>query len=180
MSKQRWSLHVPRRIRVKGATIAPTTSNIITTTSTNTEEANTTFSPVEVFSATLKHNAVSGKRSKALVQQSLALLFHCEYLVLVEYVECIVPLIYLIFKLALENLPNVVFYPGGAGNFGPEAALSIFVFALLEIGSLILLNIFIERKFDYSPLYQLAFVLETQVYLVQPVLFVNTVFLLQF
>ncbi|KAK1945890.1 hypothetical protein P3T76_002938 [Phytophthora citrophthora] len=168
------------RIRVKRATIAPTTSNIITTTSTNTEEANTTFSPVEVFSATLKHNAVSGKRSKALVQQSLALLFHCEYLVLVEYVECIVPLIYLIFKLALENLPNVVFYPGGAGNFGPEAALSIFVFALLEIGSLILLNIFIERKFDYSPLYQLTFVLETQIYLVQPMLFLNTVFLLQY
>eukprot|EP00644_Phytophthora_capsici_P002732 jgi/Phyca11/124997/e_gw1.55.282.1 len=130
--------------------------------------------------AILKHNAASGKRSTVLVQQSLSLLFHCEYLVLVEYVECIVPLIYLIFKVALENLPNVVFYPGGAGNFTLGAALSIFVFALLEIASLIFLNIFIERKFNYSPLYQLAFVLETQIYLVQAKLFLNTVFLLQY
>ncbi|KAE9184319.1 hypothetical protein PF004_g23697 [Phytophthora fragariae] len=45
----------------------------------------------------------------------IPLLFHCEYLVLVEYVECIVPIIFLVYKSVLEQLPNVVYYPAHLG-----------------------------------------------------------------
>ncbi|KAL4105890.1 hypothetical protein PRIC1_003945 [Phytophthora ramorum] len=82
--------------------------------------------------------------------------------------------------MALKHLPNVVYYPGGAGNWGISALTNIFIFATLEIGSLLLLSYFLQRKFAFSPLYQLAYVLETQIYFVQSALFLDIVGLLQY
>ncbi|GMF18440.1 unnamed protein product [Phytophthora lilii] len=141
---------------------------------------NDLVSPAPVLKASFEHNVESGEKTRKLVLQGLQLLFHCEYLVLVGYVECAVPLVYVVYKVILEHLPNVAYYPGGAGNFGSAAVANILVLALLEIGSLLLLNLFLKRKFGLSSIYQLAFVLETQKYLVQGNLFVETLFLLQF
>lgn len=91
-------------------------------------------------------------RSKKLVVQGLALLFHCEYMALVEYVECIVPTIFVVFMSILEQLPNIVYYPGGAGNWSGNIALGILAFAVLELGSLFCLHVFLKRKFAFSPL----------------------------
>ncbi|CEG42889.1 uncharacterized protein PHALS_13126 [Plasmopara halstedii] len=59
----------------------------------------------------------NGRRSEYLVLQGLQFLFHCEYLALVEYIECVVPIVYVIYKSVLELLPNVVYFPGGAGKW---------------------------------------------------------------
>ncbi|KAG6946354.1 hypothetical protein JG687_00016752 [Phytophthora cactorum] len=85
-----------------------------------------------------------------------------EYLILVEYVECMVPLILLVFKSILEQLPNIVYYPGGAGQWGRNAVANML------------------RKFAFSPLYQLAFVLESEMYPVQAIFFIQCLILLQF
>ncbi|KAF1791088.1 hypothetical protein GQ600_7098 [Phytophthora cactorum] len=106
----------------------------------------------------------NGSQSKQLVLQGLQLLFHCEYLALVEYIECVVPIVFVTYKSVLEQLPNIVYYPGGAGNWGSYAIVNTLVFAALEIGSFLILNQFLQRKFAFSPLYQVAFVLETHVY----------------
>ncbi|KAG6957488.1 hypothetical protein JG688_00010944, partial [Phytophthora aleatoria] len=111
------------------------------------------------------------KRSKQLVLQGLQLLFHCEYLALVEYIECVVPTVFVTYKSVLERLPNIVYYPGGAGNWGSYA---------IEIGSFLVLNRFLQRKFEFSPLHQVAFVLETQVYLVRAKLFHSLTILLSY
>ncbi|GMF24105.1 unnamed protein product [Phytophthora fragariaefolia] len=121
-----------------------------------------------------------GKRSKELVLQGLQLLFHCEYLALVEYIECVVPLIFVIYKSVLEQLPNIIFYPGGGGNWSMTAVVNLLVFAILEIGSLALLHAFLQHKLAFPPFYQLAFVLEAQFYPVQANLFLETIFLLQY
>ncbi|KAE9005197.1 hypothetical protein PF004_g19890 [Phytophthora fragariae] len=118
-------------------------------------------------------------RSKKLVLQGLQLLFHCEYLVLVEYVECVVPLVFATYKSILEQLPNVVYYPGGAGSWGISALANLLVFSALEIMTFVLFVKFLQRKFSFSPLYQLAFVFETQMYLVQAKLLIEIVTLLQ-
>lgn len=60
------------------------------------------------------------------------------------------------------------------------ALRNILVFASLEVGSLFLLHYFLKRKFAFSPLYQLAFALETEMYLVQGSLFLEIVVLLQY
>ncbi|EGZ23273.1 hypothetical protein PHYSODRAFT_324499 [Phytophthora sojae] len=110
----------------------------------------------------------------------LDLLFHCEYLVLVEYVECVVPFVYLAYKFVLEQLPNVVYYPGGVGNWGTSAVTNLLGYGMLEVGSLVLVNAFLRHKFGFSPLHQLAFVLETQFYAVQTTLFSLMLFALQY
>ncbi|GMF30556.1 unnamed protein product [Phytophthora lilii] len=46
-------------------------------------------------------------RSKKIIKQGLQLLFHCEYIGLVEYVECIIPLVFLIYRSSMTLLPNV-------------------------------------------------------------------------
>ncbi|EGZ17541.1 hypothetical protein PHYSODRAFT_504013 [Phytophthora sojae] len=134
---------------------------------------------VQVFVTSPKCIA-QGDVAKKLVVQGLQLTFHCEYLVLVEYVECIVPLIFVLYKSVLEHLPNAVYYPSSASNFGASAVANTLVFAFLEIVSLLLVHLFLQRKFAFSPLYQLAFVLETQVYMVQAQLFIEGIFLLQY
>lgn len=119
-------------------------------------------------------------RSKKLVLQGLSLLFHCEYMALVEYAECIVPMIFVIFKSILEQLPNIVYYPGGAGNWSKNVAMGILAFAAMVLGLLFILDVFIQRKFAFSPLYMLAFALETEVYPTQAILFANTLNVLQY
>eukprot|EP00644_Phytophthora_capsici_P002787 jgi/Phyca11/124917/e_gw1.55.157.1 len=118
--------------------------------------------------------------AKELVEQGLDLLFHCEYLALVEYVECVVPLVFAVNKMTLNQLPNAVYYPGGATKWGESALINIFVFATLEIATLVLLNVLLHRKFAFSPLYQLAFSLETSMHFVQSALFLEIVGLLQY
>ncbi|GMF24426.1 unnamed protein product [Phytophthora lilii] len=118
-----WLPH--RRIHSPSATVAPKTIKIKEAISPKRAAADiglvNPFAPHEVLSATVKHNDASGEKSRKVVVEGLQLLFHCEYLVLVEYVECVVPLVYVLYKVALENLPNVAYYPGGAGHFGPSA-----------------------------------------------------------
>ncbi|KAF1782820.1 hypothetical protein GQ600_17569 [Phytophthora cactorum] len=54
------------------------------------------------------------ERSRKLITQGLQLLFQCEYLVLVEYIEGIVPIVFVAYQLVLYQLPNIVYAPGGA------------------------------------------------------------------
>lgn len=117
------------------------------------------------------------QRSTKLVFQGLQLLLHCEYLALVEYVECVVPIVFVAYKSLLEQLPNVIYYPGGAGSWGLETVVNILVFAALEV---VFLHIFLKRQFVFSSMHQLAFVLETQMYSVQVKLFVEILLLMQF
>ncbi|GMF27578.1 unnamed protein product [Phytophthora fragariaefolia] len=124
--------------------------------------------------------SVEGVQSRELVAQGLQLQFHCEYLALVEYVECVVPLVFATNKLILKELPNAVYYPGGASKWGVTALANVFLYAALDICSLFLLNHFLKRKFVFSPLYQLAFALESSMHFVQGVLFIEIVGLLQY
>jgi hypothetical protein len=88
--------------------------------------------------------------------------------------------VFVVYKSILEHLPNVDYYPGGAGHWSIRAVVNILVFATLELGSLLLLYVYLHRKFAFSPLYQLAHVLETEMYVVQACLFPQIVILLQY
>lgn len=142
--------------------------------------------PVEATSTSTsgnhKHSPKTARREDSLefALQGLQLLFHSEYLALVEYIECIIPLVFVTYKTVLEQLPNVIYYPGGPGNWGPGVVANILVLAALEVCTFIFLDGFVRRKFAVSPLYQLAFVLETQIYSVQALLVLESVTLLQY
>lgn len=97
---------------------------------------------------------------------------------MVEYIECVIPIVFVIYKSVLQQLPNVAYAPGGADGWRNSAVGNIMIFAVLEVFSFIALKILLQRKFAFSPLYQLAYVLETQVELVQIDVFIATLVLL--
>ncbi|ETN20914.1 hypothetical protein PPTG_21029 [Phytophthora nicotianae INRA-310] len=124
-------------------------------------------SPILAFEPSLKttcikdtqdFNARRTDRPKELALQGLQLLFHCEYLALVEYVECVVPLVFATYRLILRQLPNAIYYPNDDENWSVASVVNLLVFAMLE----------------------LAFVLETQMCPVQVHLFVALIILLQY
>ncbi|POM75808.1 Hypothetical protein PHPALM_7039 [Phytophthora palmivora] len=109
----------------------------------------------------------SSEKSKRLVVQGLQLFFHCEYLILVEYVECVIPLVLVAYKLMIQAFPNSTYFPNGDADWTLSAIGNIMLLSMLEIGSFVILNLLLQREFSFSPLYQLAYVLETQFDLVQ-------------
>ncbi|KAG6944578.1 hypothetical protein JG688_00017007, partial [Phytophthora aleatoria] len=183
-SSQPPRLLLPRAIRVAKAAIFPEHCNQVTAFTAETDATARVIKREDRADHdspdSLRHSRATAERSESLVRQGLQLLFHCEYLTLVEYVECIVPLIFVAYQSVLKQLPNAVYYPGGGDNWETGAMTNILVFAALEIVSLLLLHFFLQRKCSFSPLYQLAFVLETQMYVVQADLFTGTLFLLQY
>uniref|UniRef100_K3WVT8 Uncharacterized protein n=1 Tax=Globisporangium ultimum (strain ATCC 200006 / CBS 805.95 / DAOM BR144) TaxID=431595 RepID=K3WVT8_GLOUD len=50
-------------------------------------------------------------RNSELVLQALCSLFTVEYLVLAEYVECIIPFVYVVYIAVRSNLSSAVYYP---------------------------------------------------------------------
>ncbi|KAG3239156.1 hypothetical protein PI124_g15905 [Phytophthora idaei] len=108
------------------------------------------------------------------VQNALQTLFHSEYIVMGEYIECAIPVLYAVYLAFLYHLPTAAYYPH-TRSLTPEkfvrAVMNLFLYSLVEFASFTGLSIVLRRKFGFSPLYQLAFVLETQVATLQGHLF---------
>ncbi|KUF82263.1 hypothetical protein AM587_10000732 [Phytophthora nicotianae] len=158
--------------RVLVAPIGPTESVVEKTHSLRNPRVSTSILNTQVFG--------SERSKKKLITQGLQLLFHCEYLVLVEYIECVVPIVFVTYQSVLRQLPNVIYAPEGAEGWQSGPIGSILLFAVLEVCSLLALKVLLERKFAFSPLYQLAYVLETQLEFVQTDVFIATIVLLPF
>ncbi|ETM98891.1 hypothetical protein PPTG_19221 [Phytophthora nicotianae INRA-310] len=158
--------------RVLVAPIGPTESVVEKTHSLRNPRVSTSILNTQVFG--------SERSKKKLITQGLQLLFHCEYLVLVEYIECVVPIVFVTYQSVLRQLPNVIYAPEGAEGWQSGPIGTILLFAVLEVCSLLALKVLLERKFAFSPLYQLAYVLETQLEFVQTDVFIATIVLLPF
>lgn len=117
-----------------------------------------------------------------VIHEKLQLLFNCEYITLVEYIECIAPVIYAIYLPVLYVLPNALYVPN-ARDLNAESVytliVNLFCYGCLKVASFITLH-GILKKFAFSPVYQVAFVLKTQMLPVQDKLIVWLLFALQF
>lgn len=109
--------------------------------------------------------ALSESERRELVETLLRLLHRTEFMLLVEYSEVVVPIMYAAFLLVMRHLPNRAYYAQLKGL--DDAALmvnvrNIIVYALLELVTFLLLSLLLTKKLSISGLRQLAFVLETQ------------------
>lgn len=99
------------------------------------------------------------------VDQSLKVLFQCEYYALVEYVKAMIPMLYCVYVTILSHLPSHVYYPE-TRNLTPsdveKVVINIFAYAWLEIISFVMMHFSIKRQCGFSPVYLLTFVLENQ------------------
>lgn len=118
-----------------------------------------------------------------LIHETLTMLFQCEYLILVEYIESTVPLLYAIYNTAIYYLPNAKYYPQMAhitDDVITSTTLYLFGYAFVETISFLAFNFALQKRFGFSPLYLLAFVLEKQMQQLQGRLFVWVVYILPF
>ncbi|KAK1942793.1 hypothetical protein P3T76_005430 [Phytophthora citrophthora] len=107
---------------------------------------------------------------RAVLRESLEILFTTECIVATAYLEAIVPFFYCCYMLVMVHLSSARYHTEMAEvtveNVG-STILPVFIFGLLQIASFILLAVVIKRNCGVKMMYQLAFVLETQMALIQ-------------
>ncbi|KAF4133485.1 hypothetical protein GN958_ATG17337, partial [Phytophthora infestans] len=123
------------------------------------------------------------KHAAEEIQDALQVLFHSEYILLSEYVECVLPVVYATYLALLYRLPTAAYYPH-MRSITSDTLHTILenmaLYGLVEFASFIGASFLLKRKFGFSPLYQVAFVLETQAQTLQSLLFVWVLCVLQF
>lgn len=120
------------------------------------------------------------KRSRLLVE-CLELLFLCEFIVVLRYVECFVPIVYLAHRAVVKHLSNHVFYPH-VSNASVEQHSDVAIGVACAVQAIVLIAIhhMFRRALGFSPLTQLGYVLERHCSLVQSKLVLWILLLLQF
>ncbi|KAG7388230.1 hypothetical protein PHYPSEUDO_012888 [Phytophthora pseudosyringae] len=105
-----------------------------------------------------------------VLSETLRLLFTTECLILAEYLEAVMPFLYACFILVMVELPNAQYHSelDGVNEQNVHARVqSIFVYASLELLSMVGLVMLLGHRGGVKVLHQLAFTLETQRSLVQ-------------
>ncbi|ETM56503.1 hypothetical protein L914_00537 [Phytophthora nicotianae] len=103
--------------------------------------------------------------SSDVLQEALEILFTAECLILTEYVEIIVPVLYGIFIFTMTHLPSAQYHAEMVGvNHDNVANMvsTMFIYATLELLSFMLLAGIMKRNCGIDAFYLLAFVLQTQ------------------
>ncbi|EGZ18234.1 hypothetical protein PHYSODRAFT_501338 [Phytophthora sojae] len=107
---------------------------------------------------------------KKILSETLEVLFTTECVVLTEYLESIIPVLYGNFVLLVVHLPSARYHKDLVGitpdNVGGTVS-NIFILATLEFASFIFLVFMMMKNCRLKALYHLAFVLETQMLLIQ-------------
>ncbi|GMF41236.1 unnamed protein product [Phytophthora fragariaefolia] len=135
------------------------------------------FNPPSPVNILYRYHAASGN-----VQDALQVLFHSEYVVMTEFIECVTPVLYAIYLAFLYHLPNAAYYPH-TRSLTPEkftsTEVNLMLYAVIELTLFVAINFLLKQKFGFFPLYQLAFVFETHVRTLQSHIFVWVLCILQ-
>lgn len=125
----------------------------------------------------------SAASKQDIVSLSLKLLFECEFRVLVEYVESIIPVIYAMYIAIMAQLSSAQYYPETSGKSTSQIeamVLNIIIYACMEALSFLFMQRWVQWKSSLSPARILAFVIENQTKELAGRLFVWYIVLLQF
>ncbi|ETK95648.1 hypothetical protein L915_01443 [Phytophthora nicotianae] len=102
--------------------------------------------------------------------ETLEALFTTECIIVAAYLEAIVPLFYCCYMVVMTHLPSARYHTEMADvtleNVG-ATVVPVFVFGLLQIATFVLLALVIKKNCGMNMLYQLGFVLESQMPLIQ-------------
>ncbi|EEY64810.1 uncharacterized protein PITG_15599 [Phytophthora infestans T30-4] len=163
---------IVRRLR-GAALVIPTTRWLSSRISTRTKTSE------KLLPLVSKNNPVIGvvldetrKQNTRAIKQTLQLLFNNEYIGLIAYTQCIIPVLYLLYMPALQAMPNHVYYPTHYRYFGDaiefeERMTVVGILALLQLLVLVSLQVIVMKRFGISTIYQVAFVLESRFLLLQ-------------
>lgn len=131
----------------------------------------TTSTKAMVAVKTLK--SLKGKVGFAKLDKGVErLLAACERLVLIQFIECSVPIFYAVYMIVLFHLPNAKFYPEMERLNATKlmnAVRNIVLYAMLEVVSLLYVHFFLRWRFKISALHLLANLLERENVMLQGV-----------
>ncbi|OWZ08433.1 hypothetical protein PHMEG_00019028 [Phytophthora megakarya] len=109
-------------------------------------------------------------RRSHVLHDTLESLFTSECVVLTEYLESLIPVFYGCFVLVIVRLPNIKYHMDLEGmtiaNVN-STVYSVFALGILEIFSFVVFVAVMQHNCHLKVLYQLAFVLETQMLFIQ-------------
>lgn len=74
------------------------------------------------------------------IAERLQVLFHCEYVILTEYVECTLPIFYAVYLAGLYHLPTAAYYPFTRSMTPAKMAstlVQLVIYGFFEFGSLV-------------------------------------------
>lgn len=103
--------------------------------------------------------------AKVVCEKIDALFLKCQEVLLVEFIETVVPVYYILYIAILFHLPNAKYYPEMQllTSYKLEKLVeNIAVYAGLESLSLICIHVLLKRRFNLSAMHLLAFTIETQ------------------
>ncbi|KAK1942802.1 hypothetical protein P3T76_005439 [Phytophthora citrophthora] len=104
------------------------------------------------------------------LRSTLATLFTIECMIMAEYIEFFIPLLYGQYVIMMVHLPSVQYHTEMAGvteeNLG-STVQTIVIYGLLELVSFVLLVLLLKKSCGVKALYHLAFVLENHTISVQ-------------
>eukprot|EP00644_Phytophthora_capsici_P011733 jgi/Phyca11/123522/e_gw1.50.406.1 len=116
-------------------------------------------------------NKLSSKEHYWILKKSLQVLYLTEFMLLTEFAEVLVPVIYSGYLAILYHFPNRQYYPQLTNLSDQELwqkVFSVLQYGILELVSLFLLVVVLNRLVHTHSLKQLAFVLEREFLMVQP------------
>lgn len=123
------------------------------------------------------------KQKTLLLKKTLQLLRRTEMMLLVEYVECAIPVLYGTYLSILFYLPNSKYYPELNGRSASDVHASvarIMIYAIFELLTLLWVHFILKHRFNFSALHQLAFALEQDRNVVQGSFLCWTLLIFQF
>ncbi|EGZ14011.1 hypothetical protein PHYSODRAFT_303330 [Phytophthora sojae] len=109
-------------------------------------------------------------RKKSSLWEALEALFTMECVVVTAYLEAVVPVLYSGYMLLMVHFPSAPYHAELTGITRESVGatvLSVFVFGLLQVSSFAVLAVVIKRNCGMRMIDHLAFVLETQMFLIQ-------------
>ncbi|KAE9097073.1 hypothetical protein PF010_g16098 [Phytophthora fragariae] len=138
---------------------------------------------VNAVTSTVKLETIFSRKERArFINKAARLLFVLEYLVLIEYVEVVLPIVYSLHRVILFHLHNRAYYPSLAHISSSKlvaSTLSVLGYGALEFASLVMTLVTLKRVLGFSSLSQLTFVLEKQANKVQSKLTILFVYLME-
>ncbi|KAE8959562.1 hypothetical protein PF005_g31143 [Phytophthora fragariae] len=127
--------------------------------------------------------AIFSREERTLfIHKSMHVLFITEYVILFEYIEVMMPLVYCLFRVALFHLPNRIYFSTMAGLSSSQllsSTLTVLAYSSLEFVSFVIAVAVMKGALGFNPLRQLAFVLDTQAGRIQTKLIVILLYVTQ-
>jgi hypothetical protein len=101
--------------------------------------------------------------------ETLRVFSKSEYFIFVEYVECIIPLIYVLFHAFLARLPNAQYYSTSPTTSVGVRSLffNVGLFVSIKVISLVAFSLYLRHRVRFFMLHQLAFALEAEMVNIQ-------------